>query len=463
VAALTRLIDRKVELATLERTCARAATERPQLAVVWGRRRVGKTFLLSHFTHGRRAVFFGATQQAETVELSRLADATRRDLGDRAADLAGGRFASWEAALRFFAALAADEPLVVVLDEVPYLARSTPGFASVVQAVWDHLPASSKLMLVLTGSAIAMMETTVGAGGALRGRPTLTLRLGPLEPIQARAFLPRLAPAAFMEAYAACGGYPLHLREWDETATTEANLVRLAATPGGILLEDAAGMLAEELPQAAGYPRILAAIGRGRTGFGEIAAESEQRVERPLEVLTRSGLIGRVTPVGAPKRGRASYEIADPYIAFWFSVLYSDISQIEAGQGRAVIRRRHPEWQRRLGVVFEDAARAHAVRLAARGVLPEDLVVGRWWAIRGEPCEVDVLGLRGSQTALLGEARWQQTPLGRRDLEQLRRKAARAPRPVEEPLYALWGRGGVLKGLTQERVLGFGPDDMLAQ
>lgn len=460
--ALTKLIDRTAEMAMLERTWERAAIERPQLAVVWGRRRVGKTFLLSHFTHDRRAVFFGATQQAETIELARLADATRRDLGDRAADLAGGGFASWEAALRFFAALAAEEPLVVVLDEVPYLARSTQGFASIVQAVWDRLPANGKLMLVLTGSAIAMMETMVGAGGALRGRPTLTLRLGPLEPIQARAFFPRLQPAAFMEAYTACGGYPLHLREWDETATTETNLVRLAATPGGILLEDAAGMLAEELPQASGYPRILAAIGRGRTRFGEIAAESDQRVERPLEILARAGLVAKVTPVGAPKQARSSYEIADPYIAFWFSVLYSDITQIEAGQSRAVIRRRQPEWQRRLGAVFEDAARAHAARIAARGVLPEDLVIGRWWAVRGEPCEVDVLGLRGSRTVLLGEARWQQAALGRRDLEQLRRKTARVPRSIDEPLYVLWGRGGVQSDLEQEHVLGFGPEDMLA-
>ena len=118
----------------------------------------------------------------------------------------GGRFASWEAALRFFAALAVDEPLAVVLDEVPYLVNSTAGFASVVQAVWDHIPEGTKLMVVLTGSAVAMMEAMVGAGGALRGRATLTLRLGPLDPWEARAFLPRLEPAVFFEAYAATAG-----------------------------------------------------------------------------------------------------------------------------------------------------------------------------------------------------------------------------------------------------------------
>jgi AAA+ ATPase superfamily predicted ATPase len=459
--ALAKLIDREQELASLEGAWGQAAAERPQLVVVWGRRRVGKTFLLSHFVQERRAVFFGATQQAEGIELARLAESVRRDLGDRVADLVGGRFASWEAALRFFAALAVDEPLAVVLDEVPYLVNSTAGFASVVQAVWDHIPEGTKLVMVLTGSAVAMMEAMVGAGGALRGRATLTLRLGPLDPWEARAFLPRLEPAAFFEAYAACGGYPLHLRGWDERAGTESNLVRLSGTPGGILLEDASGMLAEELPHAGGYARILAAVGRGRTRFGEIAAESDQRVERPIEILIRAGLLAKTLPVGGPRGARASYELADPYLAFWFGVLYSEIPQIEAGQGRAVMRRRAPEWQRHLGAVFEEAARAHARRLVARGELPEDLVVGRWWAARGEPCEVDVLGLRGAQSALLGEARWQARPFGRRDLIRLEGKLARVPRPVDKPLLLFWGRNGAEEGVARDGVLAFSAQDML--
>jgi AAA+ ATPase superfamily predicted ATPase len=456
-----QLIDREPEMASLRNAASQAAAGVPQLVVVWGRRRVGKTFLLSHFVKDQRAVFFGATQQAQGVELSRLADAVRRDLGDQAADLAGGSFASWEAALRFFAALASEQPLVVVLDEVPYLTASTQGFASVVQAVWDHLPAGTRLTLVLCGSAIGMMEAMIGGGGALRGRPTLTLRLSPIEPVPARAFLPKLGPAAFLEAYAACGGYPLHLRAWDQHAGHEANLLRLAGAPGGILLEDAESMLAEELTHAGGYARVLAAIGRGRTRFAQIASESDQRIERPLEILMRAGLISKRLPVGAPRGARATYEIADPYLAFWFSVLYSDIPQIEAGQGRAVLSRRNPSWQRHLGAVFEDAARAHARRLAMLGELPSDLVIDRWWATSGEPCEMDVLGIRGTRSVLLGEARWQSRPLGARELAQLQAKVARVPRAVEPPIFALWGRGGVQDAIRSKNVLGFDTQDVL--
>src|SRR5437879_5207388 len=117
------LLDRRGELRELENAWASASRGQAQLVVLWGRRRVGKTYLLSHFIKGKRAVFFGATQQAEAVELARLHEAVRRGLGDRTVDLAGGGFTSWEAALRYLAALAKGEPLAVVIDEVPYLLR----------------------------------------------------------------------------------------------------------------------------------------------------------------------------------------------------------------------------------------------------------------------------------------------------------------------------------------------------
>ena len=437
---MAKILDRTEELAGLETAWKEAADGRPQLAVVWGRRRVGKTFLLSHFVRGKRAVFFGATQQAEGIELRRLDEALRRDLGTQAADLSAGGFPSWEAALRFFVAMSGDEPLVVVLDEVPYLARSTPGLPSIIQAVWDHVPAGTKLLLVLTGSAVGFIEEMLGAGGALRGRPTSALRLDPVDLLSARAFLPRLNRVPFFEAYSACGGYPLHLLQWDQEAGTEENLVRLAGQPGGMLLDDANAILREELPEAGGYPRILAAIGRGRTRPSTIASEADQRIEHPLEVLVRAGFVRKSRPVGAPRRARAIYEIADAYLAFWFGVLYSDLPEIETGQGRAVLKRRRPAWERHLGWMFEETARDHARRMVARGELPDDLVVGRWWTTTGEPAEVDVLGLRGSRTALIGEARWQEQPPGSSDVQHLRDKLTRVPRPIDDSLLALWSR-----------------------
>jgi len=310
-------------------------------------------------------------------------------------------------------------------------------------------------MLAISGSAVGAMEQMVGPNAALRGRPTMQLRLDPLDPLAARPFLAHLAPDQFLEAYAACGGYPLHLLAWDQQLDTAQNLLALAASPGGILLEDAASILREELSDVGGYSRILGAIGRGRTRYSAIASEAQQRIEHPLDVLVASGLVRRALPIGAPKGARPDYEINDPYLSFWFGVLYSNIPEIETRQGESVLVRVSPLWQRHLGAVFEEAARAHARRLVERGELPAGLLVGRWWANSGEPCEVDVLGLLANRTHLLGEARWQQRPLDGRDLAALRRKANRVPQPIDSAIYALWGRGGVTPDVGRAGALGF--------
>ena len=452
---LAPLVNRTTELRRLNEAWQSAEEGSPQLLVVWGRRRVGKTFLLSHFARGKRAVFFGATQQAEAVELRRLTEVIHQDLGDQAAHLAGGAFPTWEAALQFFSAAATERPLLVVLDEVPYLARSTPGFASIVQVVWDHLRPGTRLVLVLTGSAVGVMEGILGAGGALRGRPTLSLPLAPVDLIAAREFLPDLPAEDLLQAYAACGGYPLHLLQWEAGRSTLENLRRLAFTPGGVLLEDADGMLREELSPTGGYAQILAAIGRGRTRFSHIAGEVGQRIDHALDVLIRTGFVAKDLPVGAPRGARATYEIPDPYLRFWFQVLYTETALIQGGQGDAVQERVLPRWQTHVGLVFEEQARAHARRLVQRGELPADLVVGRWWSGRGASVAVDVLALCGNRTALLGEARWQSAPLGRRDLEALRRKVPYVPNPVDDPTLVLWGRGGVHPEVRRAGALGF--------
>jgi hypothetical protein len=350
---------------------------------------------------------------------------------------------------------------LLVIDELPYLIGSTPALPSIVQVVWDHLSRGSKLMLVLTGSAVGVIERVLGPGGALRGRPTLSLRLDPLDLVKARAFLPRLAAADYLQAYAACGGYPLHLRAWDAGASLRENLFVLAASAGGLLLQDAAGILAEELPVPGGHARILAAIGRGRHRFGEIANDSAQRVEAPLETLVRAGFVRKALPVGAPKAAKPLYEIGDPYLAFWFSCLYAHRTEIEGGQGKAVLARITPLWQRHVGWVFEEAARAHAAALVRSRKLPEHLVVGRWWSSRGEQCEVGVLGLAGNHTALVGEARWQAEPLDVGDVAGLRAKLAGVPSPAREPILALWGRDGVSKAAVKAGAVGWSLSEML--
>lgn len=440
---MQQLIGRDQELADLNSAWTRTRSGVPQLAVVWGRRRVGKTFLLSHFAGEKRAVYFTATRQdSNERQLERLADRIREQLGDEVEDLLAAPFRDWESALRFLVRLAESVPLLVVIDEAPRLLASQPDFADLVSAVWENRVSGQQLMLVLTGSAVSVMEQMLGAQGGLHRRAALELRLDPFAAREARAFLPGIPAADFLTAYAVCGGYPLHLDQWDQSADVETNLRRLAYQPAGILVRDALDIIGEDLDWRGGYERVLTAIGFGARRRSRIADRAQQRIDYTLERLRRAGYVRRVVPAGSITADPL-YEIADVYLAFWFGVLRDDVDLIEGGQGAAVRQRTAARLEQHLARVFESACREHAMLLARNGELPGDMIIGRWW--RDETAEVDVLGISADRTALLGECRWQTAPLASRDVLELQRKISFVPEPADDIRLLFWTRTGAIE------------------
>ena len=437
---MVELIGRDQELADLAGAWALASSGVPQLAVVWGRRRVGKTFLLTHFAEAKRAVYFTATRQdSNERQLARLTDRIREQLGSEVEDLLPAPFQDWESALRFLVRLAEAAPLLVVIDEAPRLLASQPDFADMVSAVWENRVREQKVMLVLTGSAVSVMEQMLGAQGGLHRRAALELRLDPFAVREARAFLPDIPAADFLTAYAVCGGYPLHLEQWDQASDVETNVRRLAYEPTGILVRDAMDIIGEDLDWRGGYERVLAVIGFGARRRSRIAGRAQQRIDYTLERLRRAGYVRRAVPVGSVAADPL-YEIADTYLAFWFGVLRDDADLIEGGQGPAVRRRTAPRLDQHRARVFESACRDHAALLVRDGELPGDMIIGRWW--RDEITEIDVLGISGDRTALLGECRWQTAPLTGRDVLELQRKVTFVPEPADDIRLLFWTRSG---------------------
>jgi AAA+ ATPase superfamily predicted ATPase len=443
------VIGREAELVELRAAWARTVAGGPELAVFWGRRRVGKTYLLTHFASDKRAVYYTATRQdTEDRQLRRFAERLREQLGDEVADLVPDTFPTWEAALRFVARLAEMAPLLVVIDEAPRLTGGHTDFADTISAVWENRVRDQRLMLVLSGSAVAVMEQMLGPQGGLHRRAGLERRMDPFGLVESRPFLPDLPPAEFIEAYAACGGYPLHLRRWSTDRTTDENLHELAFTPGGLLLRDAPDILSEDLDWRGGYERVLTAMAGGARRRSRIASRARQRIDYTLDRLRRAGYIRVVRSLGSGGSADPMYEIADDYLAYWFAVLRDDADLVEGGQGRAVRQRTQGRWQTHLARVFEAAGRDHAQRLVASAVLPTDTVVGRWW--KDETAEIDVLGLSGEHPVLIGECRWQTRPVAERDLADLRRKAVHLPPspPGTGTTYAFWSRGGATDAVS---------------
>jgi AAA+ ATPase superfamily predicted ATPase len=198
----TRLIDRKAELARIREAIANP----PQLVVLRGRRRIGKSFLLAHAIGRSRGVFFQADEQGEQAHLEMLAREVARLLGPRVPL----RFASWEEAMTTIGDLAREAPLAIVLDEFQWLIAAQPSLASIVQRHWDEWQrARVPLTLILSGSALRLMESLLGPGAPLFGRADYRPLLEPLDYRDASQFGPgRLSAESKLRRYAVLGGTP---------------------------------------------------------------------------------------------------------------------------------------------------------------------------------------------------------------------------------------------------------------
>lgn len=458
--ATTALVDRERELASLE-TAARATSG--QLAIVWGRRRVGKTYLLQAFVERHRAVYYTATQQSAPIELVALTDAARASLGSDGLP-PGYAFPDWTTALDFMTDRSGGERLVVVLDEFPYLAGSTPGIESIVQRWWDQRGRSSSVMLVLCGSAVAYMEQIAGVAAPLHQRATATIRVTPLDYVSAGRFVSPLAPADRAVVYGILGGTPLYLDQWDSAASRRANLLRLFGTPASPLVDAAELVLSGELPELENAFRILQAIAIGKTRQSEIADYARVAVERPLRRLTVLGILERRVPAldDPAKSKRAIYRIADPYFAFWFRFIASNRANVARGLGAQLVDNRIlPGLDDYMGGVFEDIAREHARRLAAEGALEVDRV-DAWWSADGQH-EIDLVGVSGRGIGFVGEAKWSSRELPASVLARLDEHAAALPGISEAAVRLLYGRIGCAPALiARPRVRCFSAADLYA-
>ncbi len=210
-------VDREEELAWLEEGWA---SGRPQLRILYGRRRVGKSALLDAFAAGKRRIIFQAVEGTTADQLRDLTAAVlacEEDSVLRAAPLV-----NWAQALATFARMADRGPLLVILDEYQYAAEADPSLASQLQRWWSRDVSTLPLYVVLCGSYVRFFERNV-LTGLVYGRHTGAWQLRPLGYRQTATFFPTWSREDHIRAYAVTGGIPHY---------TSYSSIRAARWPG---------------------------------------------------------------------------------------------------------------------------------------------------------------------------------------------------------------------------------------
>lgn len=441
---MNRFVNRQDELAALADWWR---SPRGNIALVWGRRRVGKSTLLSHFAKDKPTIFHVASGKPLSAELASFTEAAAGLVDTGFRDLRTHPFTDWTDAIITLAA-GVTAPVLVVLDEFPELLAVVPTLPNELRAAWERVKDRTPLRLLLCGSAMRVMEELQQQARPLYGRLHPKLLLHPLRPHEAALMLPDLTPADRALVWGLLGGIPLYLEYWDAALTIAGNLTRLFLQPGAQLLLEGEFTLATDFDQAHdGGPQVLYAIAAGKTRWAELKDAIGTKPDRALDRLITLRLVERVTPVTDDAQGsrRAYYRISDNFLRFWLSVIARHRTPIERGLGRSILPVLLQEIDDFMGGSWEAAFHAHLTRLAIDGTLGPDIVaIGAWWSPDSQ-VEIDALVLAGRARTVThaGEAKWSRTVDGGRIVAGLRRKVLAIPGVSTEPAYIVCAREAV--------------------
>lgn len=401
-----KFTNRKQELARLD-----ALYHLPEggLAVLWGRRRIGKTRLLLEWANKYKGVYYTADESASVVQRKYFAIALESALpGFAAVD-----YPDWSTLLTRLAKEAIQMgwkgPLII--DELPYLITMSPEFPSLLQRFIDREAKEAKLVVALCGSSQRMMQGAVlDASAPLFGRARETIKLSPITIGYLGEALELDEPRDILEFYSIWGGIPRYWELVKKGATLYENIDQLVLDPIGPLNDEPNRLLLEEIPPAISLRPILDAIGLGAQRLSEIATRigsPASSLGRPIQRLLELELIERELPFGAEEHNskRVLYKIKDPFIRFWFDIVASRRSYF--AQTRSTHRQK---WLKQnlfplFSKTWEEICRQAAPTLTQKLLGINFNASSRYW--HGQGPEWDMLAKSLDEKDLLvGEVKW---------------------------------------------------------
>lgn len=287
-------VGREQELNALEKLYA---SNKFEFAVIYGRRRVGKTALINHFLDGKKAIYFMGVESNAKQNLENFSKSIMEYSNGIETETS---FLSFQAALEYIFRLAQKERLILAIDEYPYVARSSKSLASTLQLLIDKYKDSSKLMLILCGSSMSYMEDHVLAyKSPLYGRRTAQMKLLPFDFEETCRYFKNLSSEDKALIYGIVGGTPQYLLQINDSLSVEENIKNTFLNPMSFLYEEPINLLKQEVREPAIYTAIITAIASGASRMSEISGkvgEDTNVCSAYIKNLINPGIVRKKTP-----------------------------------------------------------------------------------------------------------------------------------------------------------------------
>jgi hypothetical protein len=392
-----------------------------RLILLYGRRRIGKSALLQQVLDNKSIYYLADINEAQ-IQRSFFAN-------QAATQIPGFNQITYPDWNTLFMQLnqRQSERITVVIDEFPYLVRSSPELPSVLQKIID-LNHNSMFHLVLCGSSQQMMQGLVlDKTAALFGRAHRIIQLKPMKCHWLREAL-QINPSDAIEEYSIWGGIP---RYWDlrsEYSSLHKAIIELVLNPYGILHEEPLRLFMDDLRYAVQPVSIASLIGQGCNKLSEIAGRLNKpatSLNRPLQNMIETGYIKRDTCWGENVKNskKTLYRLLDPLSRFFFTFVVPNQSKLNSGHIDLVLGEIEYRWKIYVSEFWEELCRQSVSRMEIDGhyFLPAQ----RWWQQSKKlgSAEIDLISESTDGTCLLiGEAKWRSRTSPEHLLSDLERK-----------------------------------------
>jgi hypothetical protein len=437
-------VGRKNELKYLNK---KYKSDKSEMVVLYGRRRIGKTELIREFLKDKDFVFYAASEVDDYDQLKRFSRVIRDKLGLENIKMS---FDSWDDLFKSIKKIKTSKKLVVAIDEFPYMVNGNKSIPSLLQNLWDHEIKDLNILFIFTGSSVGiMLDDILGSNNPLYGRISGSYKLDELPIQDLKSFFPDYSNEDIITTYSILGGVPQYLLCFDPELSVEDNIKENILQKGAYLYDEVQMLMKQELREATTYFTILEAIAMGNTKLNQIYQMTQiekTKITTYLGRLIQLDIIEREHPVTEKLKKKVNvqsglYQLKNNYFRFYFRYLFPSNSLLELKAVDAVYNNVIKEdLNIHVSQVFEKVCVEYVMQKNILGELPVFAMnCGRWWHKQEE---IDIVAFDGKNQYVFGECKWRNEKVSIKILEQLQAKISRNFKNIEIVKIFLFSKSG---------------------
>ncbi len=443
----------------------RATLDRPKpsISVIYGRRRVGKSALISKALENRSALYFeGLENQRTSEQISNFCLQLTKQTGAKAVET---QPETWRQAFLLLEPVLKQKPACIVFDEFQWMANYRSAIVSDLKMVWDqYLSHISGVSLVMCGSIASYMLKNVVKGSALYGRTDRVIHLREFSLLETAKMLPGYGKDELLDAYMILGGIPKYQELLGDYPSLYLAIEELGFRENGFLVDEFDRIFVSHFGKNKDYTRIIGTLAKHPYGmFRKTLAKSASvdtggGLTRNLNDLESAGFIHAIKPIFKQDNTKLiKYVLTDAYLRFYYSLMRPELVRIKSGRStlRFAALVQKPVFHSWRGRAFELTCMQHAPLIAKTlGFHGIEYDFGPFFkAARTKTVgmQADLVFNRADNVLTLCEMKYSQSPIGTGIIKDINKKADFLKKyfPSKTIQKVLIYHGSVTSGVSQ--------------